>query len=90
MASLRGDCSVACKTDKRSCWHSECKILRRFQSGKFLIENRHGFVRAAVPFEMHFSTAETSKYIDYEVILDDIELGAKLERELLKARYKRY
>ena len=28
-----------------------CKILKRFRSGKFLIENRHGYIRAAIPVE---------------------------------------
>lgn len=51
MASLKGQCSVACKGDTRSCWHMDCKITKRFTSGKFLIENRRGFIRAAAPAE---------------------------------------
>ena len=56
MAALRSDCGVACKIDKRSCWHQDCKIVRRFTSGKFIIENNHGYIRAAVHADLYFTT----------------------------------
>lgn len=66
MASLHGTCSLACK-DKRGCWHSNCKIIRIFTSGKFLIENRAGYIRAVVPANLEFTDEEREKYKDYDL-----------------------
>ena len=84
MASLKGQCSVACKGDKRSCWHTDCTILRRFTSGKFLIENRHGYVRAALPIELFFSISEENMYSQYNLTADELELDAAAERETMR------
>ena len=84
MASLKGQCSVACKGDKRSCWHMDCKILRRFKSGKFLIENSHNYVIAAVPADLFFSISEERDYSQYDLTADELELGAATERETLR------
>ena len=88
MAALKGDCGVACKSDRRSCWHVHAKILRRFQSGKFLLENRHGYVRAAIPADIIFSNDEEREYSDYNLKADALELSAMYERELLRAKMK--
>ena len=72
MVSLKGICTATCTGDKRSCWHKECKIVRRFTSGKFLIENANGYVRAAVPADLVFSTSEENKYNKYNLKVDDI------------------
>ena len=90
MAALRGECSVACKSDRRSCWHTDGKILRRFQSGKFLIENRHGFVKAVLPFEIIFTSAEEQQYGDYNLGADALELDAMYERQRLRATFKKF
>ena len=84
MVALKGQCSVACKGDKRSCWHMDCKILRRFTSGKFLIENRHNYVRAAGPADLLFSISEERAYSQYNLTADELELEAATDRETLR------
>ena len=84
MASLKGQCSTACKGDKRSCWHTDCKILRRFKSGKFLIENRYHYVRAAVPAELLFAISEEREYSPYDLTADELELEAETDREYVR------
>ena len=84
MVALKGQCSVSCKGDKRSCWHLDCKILRRFKSGKFLIENRYNYVRAAVPADLLFSISEERDYSQYNVTVDELELEAETDRENIR------
>ena len=84
MASLKGQCSMACKGDKRSCWHMDCKILRRFKSGKFLIENRHNYVRAAFPADLLFSISEEREYGQHNLTADSLDLEAEVAREALR------
>ena len=84
MVALKGQCSVSCKGDKRSCWHLDCKILRRFTSGKFLIENRHDYVRAAVPAALFFSISEESTYNQYNLTADELDLEAEVDRERMR------
>ena len=84
MASLKGQCSMACKGDKRSCWHMDCKILKRFRSGKFLIENRHGYIRAAIPVELFFSISEENQYSQYNLTADELDLEAEMDREAIR------
>ncbi len=87
MASLKGMCTVTCKGDKRSCWHKDCKILRQFTSGRFLIENIHGYVRAVGSIDLTFSISEDNKYDTRSSIIDEIdeiELGAIAEREKIR------
>ena len=84
MASLKGQCSVACKNNKQSCWHMDCKILRRFRSGKFLIENRYNYVRAAAPADLFFSISEERDYSQYDLTADELELDAATDRETLR------
>ena len=88
MAALKSDCGVACKSDKRSCWHQDCTIVKRFTSGKFIIENKHGFIRAAVPADLYFTAAEEKLYRDYNLEADELELEAMYERLMLQARIK--
>ena len=84
MVALKGQCSVSCKGDKRSCWHLDCKILRRFKSGKFLIENRYNYVRAAVPAALFFSISEESTYNQYNLTADELDLEAEVDRERMR------
>lgn len=84
MASLKGQCSVACKGDTRSCWHMDCKITKRFTSGKFLIENRRGFIRAAAPADLVFSISEEREYSQYDLTADELELDAAADRETIR------
>ena len=84
MVALKGQCSVSCKGDKRSCWHLDCKILRRFKSGKFLIENRYNYVRAAVPADLLFSISEERDYSHYNLTVDELELEAETDRENIR------
>jgi len=84
MVALKGQCSVSCKGDKRSCWHLDCKILRRFTSGKFLIENRHDYVRAAVPADLVFSISEERDYGQYNLTADELDLEAEVDRERMR------
>ena len=84
MVTLKGQCSVSCKGDKRSCWHLDSKILRRFKSGKFLIENRHNYVRAAVPADLVFSISEERDYGQYNLTADELDLEAEIDRERMR------
>jgi hypothetical protein len=84
MASLKGICTISCTGDKRTCWHKECQILRRFTSGKFLIENIHGYVRAVSSSDLVFSISEESKYNTPNSMIDDVELGAVAERAKIR------
>tara|TARA_R110002110_G_scaffold154921_1_gene348966 strand:+ start:57 stop:344 length:288 start_codon:yes stop_codon:yes gene_type:complete len=86
MASLKGICTATCTGDKRSCWHKECKIVRRFTSGKFLIENIHGYVRAVESIDLLLSISEESKYGKCDLKVDNITLGAEAEREQIRQR----
>lgn len=88
MAALKGQCSPACHTDKRSCWHSESKILKRFRTGKFLIENRLGYVRGASPGELKFNDDEAHTYKDYDLEATEEDLEAEFDRQVLRAKYQ--
>jgi len=45
--------SCACALEPRGCWHGTgTTVLRVFQDGGLLLENRHGFVRVAHPDEV--------------------------------------
>lgn len=59
MARLKGSCVAACRHTKRDCWHDESVIIRRFVSGKFLIENPKGHVRAAAIENLIFTDNES-------------------------------
>jgi len=80
MASLKGQCKIVCKGNKRYCWHEECTILKRFTSGKFLIENKNGYVRAAVPYDLIFSKAEKKIYKQYNLEANEWVLEAEGEK----------
>jgi hypothetical protein len=75
MASLNGICTQACK-DKRVCWHVECKVIRVFTSGKFLVENRAGYVIAAVPAHLEFTEAEQENFKDYDLYATEEDLAS--------------
>lgn len=62
----------------------DCMILRRFKSGKFLIENRHGYVRAAVPAALFFSISEEREYSQYDLTATELDLDAETEREAMR------
>jgi hypothetical protein len=88
MVSLKGICTVACKGDKRTCWHTDCIILKQFTSGKFLIENANGYVRAAASTDLLFSVSDENKYNKYNMKfssdVDDVEERAEAEREQIR------
>jgi len=45
--------SCSCALEPRGCWHGTgTTVLRVFQDGGLLLENRHGFVRVAHPDEV--------------------------------------
>ena len=73
MASLSGKCSLACR-DTRACWHTNCKIIRVFTSGKFLIKNRAGYVRAAVPADLELTEEERVQYEEYNLYATEEDL----------------
>lgn len=81
-----GECELKCKIDTKSCWHKECKILKLFAVGTFLIENTGGYVRAAVPADLEFNNEETRKYQKYDLTADRLTLEAQAERDLLRWR----
>ena len=53
-----------------------------------MIENKHGFIRAAVPADLYFTTDEEKLYRDYNLEADELELEAMNERLMLQARIK--
>jgi len=83
MASLKGQCALICTGNQRACWHQDCKILRRFTSGKFLIENKNGKVQAAVPYDLIFSNAEKNIYKQYNLEADAWVLEADAKNSIL-------
>ena len=87
MASIMGKCTAACG-DGRSCWHKECLIIKRFTSGKFLLENKTGYVTASVPKNINFTDYEAIKYGDYNLYADELELDAMLERQIIQNKFK--
>ena len=87
MALVNGKCTAAC-VDGRSCWHKECEIVKRFTSGKFLLENKAGYVRAAIPKDIRFTDYEANKYSDYNLFADELELDAMLERQIIQNKFK--
>jgi len=75
MASLIGNCTPACK-DKRTCWHLECKVIRIFLSGKFLVENKQGYVIAVPPAHLEFTDEEREQYKDHDLYATEYELAS--------------
>ena len=73
MVTWAGICSRACK-DKRVCWHTECKVVRVFANGKFLIENKGGYVIASAPINLDFTEAEQEKFKDYDLYATEEDL----------------
>ena len=83
MASLKGQCELVCQGNQGTCWHQDCNILRRFASGKFLIENKNGHVRAVVPYDLIFSNAEKNIYKQYNLEADAWILEADAKNSIL-------
>ena len=54
----------------------------------FIIENNNGYIRAAVPADLYFTTDEEKLYRDYNLEADELELEAINERLKLQARIK--
>ena len=75
MASLNGNCTLACK-DKRVCWHVECKVIRIFTSGMVLVENKAGYVIAAVPANLEFTDEEQEKFKNYDLYATEEDLAS--------------
>ena len=90
MAVIKGNCTINCKSDSRGCWHGsngqECSVRRIFTSGKFLIENRAGYVRAAAPAELIFTEEEKIKYKDRDLEATNLDIEAEMERNILRWR----
>ena len=86
MAKVNGDCSAACKKDKRSCWHDSCTIVKMLMTGKFLIANDYGFVRGATPAQLTLTNEESRRYKEYDLEADQIDLDAQGERAILRWR----
>ena len=84
MASLKGQCQMICKENQSYCWHQDCIIRKRFTSGQFLIENKYGHVRAAVPYDLMFSNAEKDTYKQYNLEADEWVLEAEIERTIFR------
>ena len=75
MASLMGNCTLACK-DNRSCWHLECKVIRIFLSGKFLVENKQGYVIAVPPANLEFTDTEREQYKSHDLYANEYDLAS--------------
>jgi len=75
MASLNGICTQACK-DKRVCWHVHCEVLRIFTSGMVLVENKAGYVIAAVPANLEFTDEEQKKFKNYDLYATEEDLAS--------------
>ena len=44
--------TVGTREPMNYCWHVECRRIRVFQNGRYLLENPRGFVIAADPDEV--------------------------------------
>ena len=49
-------------------------IIHLFTSGKFLVENRAGYVIAAVPANLEFTETEQEKFKDYDLYATEEDL----------------
>tara|TARA_R110002020_G_scaffold317447_1_gene533049 strand:- start:247 stop:543 length:297 start_codon:yes stop_codon:yes gene_type:complete len=88
MAKVKGTCSATCKRDFKACWHKKCEIVKVLVTGKFLVINNSGFIRAAVPADLDFSESELEKYQEYDLTSDQLGLDAQGEREILRWKLK--
>jgi hypothetical protein len=65
MAHERGPCREICTRDKKSCFHRiTCAVVRQFKNGRWLIENRYGFVNAVDERNLIFEQGEYQKHND--------------------------
>jgi hypothetical protein len=54
LVRINGRCDCGKLTKGYGCWHGAgTTVLRVFQDGGLLIENRHGFVRVAQPSQVY-------------------------------------
>jgi len=80
LAFLRGDCTPSCLRDSGSCWHKNIIIRRQLSNGKWMLENRGGYIRLADANMIVFDEEEyinhknpNSNTINKEAILKLIE-----------------
>lgn len=65
MAFLRGNCTPACFQDRNSaCWHKDTTINKQLLSGKWVLENKKGYIRLADEDMIIFSSEE--EYIKHK------------------------
>ena len=71
MGHLKGNCKDSCLSDRRNCYHNiTCKVLKQFTSGKWLIENPSGYVRAVESYEMVFNDGEYHQFHNPNAVTD--------------------
>ena len=64
MSFLRGDCTPACSRDGgSSCWHKNTIIRRQLLTGKWMLENKKGYIRLA---DEHMIIFDEEEYIKHK------------------------
>jgi len=63
MAFLRGGCEISCTNNNgESCWHKETVIRKQLLSGKWMLENKRGYIRLADEDMIIFEDGEYIKH----------------------------
>ena len=63
MASLRGNCIAACSQNNgSSCWHKDTIIRKQLTNGKWMLENKKGYIRLADEDMIIFDGGEYLKH----------------------------
>ena len=63
MASLRGNCIAAClQNNGSSCWHKDTIIRKQLTNGKWMLENKKGYIRLADEDMIIFDGGEYLKH----------------------------
>jgi len=82
---LRGDCTPACSRDGgSSCWHKNTIIRRQLLSGKWMLENKKGYIRLADEDMIVFDTEEYLNHKNPNVNNNDDTINKDAILKLMK------
>jgi len=82
---LRGDCIQICFRDGgASCWHKNTIIRRQLLSGKWMLENKKGYIRLADEDMIVFDTEEYLNHKNPNVNNNDDTINKDAILKLMK------
>ena len=85
MTFLLGDCTSACSRDGgASCWHKNTIIRRQLLSGKWMLENKKGYIRLADEDMIVFDTEEYLNHKNPNVNNNDDTINKDAILKLMK------